>query len=396
MSNEMNEALKLVRELDTKCEGIRKDLDGLDRAKFEKANAALDSLEVKNQELTQKFLQEKNSREELESKLNSIEADLKRGLSGEAKEAKTKELKAFEQFLNNGNLKMQYSEERKFLQENNNEAGGYLAPSEYVNEIIKGIIEVSPVRQVARVYTTTKKEIKIPRRTGLVTGGFINEGQQGTESSSTYGEVIIAAHRLFTYTDISVELLRDSAYNVRGEASSDISEAFAQIEGAKFINGSGVSEPQGLLSNATVAEINTGNATGILGDSLYAIQAEVKSGYNGAFMLNRRTLHNHIRTLKDGQGRYLLQESLRDGLPNTIAGAPYFVANDMPDVAAGTIPIVYGDFRRGYAIVDNVNIEFLEDPYTQAISGKRRFVVFKRTGGGVILPEALKKLKVSV
>ena len=113
-------------------------------------------------------------------------------------------------------------------------------------------------------------------------------------------------------------------------------------------------------------------------------------------MLNRKTLHAHIRTLKDTYGQYLFVPSLgsRD-MPNTIAGIPYVLANDMPNVSAGTFPIILGDYRKCYTIVDNVNFELIEDQYTQAASGKRRFIVFKRTGGQVVLTEGLRKLKVS-
>jgi len=74
---------------------------------------------------------------------------------------------------------------------------------------------------------------------------------------------------------------------------------------------------------------------------------------------------------------------------------PYVLANDMPNVGAGTFPIILGDYRKCYYIVDNVNFELIEDPYTQAIIGKRRFIVYKRTGGQVVLTEGLRKLKVS-
>jgi HK97 family phage major capsid protein len=369
---------------------------GVSKEMEEKINNLLDAQETKNQAKLKEIQEKANKAEELENRLNSIEADLKRGLSGEAKEAKTQELKSFEKLIKEGTLKMQHVEERKFLRENSNENGGYLAPSEYLNEIIKNITEVSPVRSVARVISTANKEVKLSKRIGLVTGGFIGEGQAASQSNSIYGEVTIPAHKLYTYTDISVELLRDSAYNMRTEISADISESFAQIEGQKFILGNGVSEPQGLLTHPNIGEVNSGSATIIVGDSLYEIQGEIKDGYNLAFMFNRRTLHKYIRTLKDGQGQYVLQQNFAATLPNTIAGLPYFIANDMPDVAAGTTPVIVGDYRKCYAIVDNSNIEFLEDPYTQAIVGKRRFLVYKRTGGGVILTEGLKKLKIAI
>lgn len=369
---------------------------GVSKEMEEKINNLLDAQETKNQAKLKEIQEKANKAEELENRLNSIEADLKRGLGGEAKEGKTEELKHFENLLIKGAFDMKASGEFKYLRQGDNTQGGYLAPAEYANEIIKKITEVSPVRSVARIISTTQKEVKFPKRTGLVSGGWVGEGQTASQANSTYGEETVKAEKLMVYTDISFELLNDSAFNMRNEITSDIAEDMAKLEGSAFISGNGVNKPLGLLSASGVGETNTGSASALTGDSLYTIQGEIPTGYNLAWMLNRKTLNAHIRTLKDSYGQYLFVPSIgsRD-IPNTIAGLPYVLANDMPDVGAGTFPILLGDYRKCYYIVDNVNFELIEDPYTQATSGKRRFIVYKRTGGQVVLTEGLRKLKVA-
>jgi len=361
-----------------------------------KINSLLDVQEAKNQAKFKEISEKSKKIEELENLYNSLEADLKRNLGGEEKQAKTQELKAFESFLLKGNFGIKVTEEQKYLQVRNNEHGGYLAPAEYINEIIKKITEVSPVRSVARIIATTAKEIVIPKRTGLVSGGWVGEAQTATQSNSTYGEDTIKAEKMMVYTDISLEMLRDSVFDMKTQITSDISEDFARLEGQAFILGNGVNKPEGLLTNSSVGETVTGSASALTADSLYTIQGFIPTGYNLAWMFNRKTLHGNIRTLKDTYGQYLFVPSLGStDMPNTVAGLPYFLANDMPDVGAGTYPIILGDYRKCYYIADNQSIEFIEDPYTQAINGKRRFIVYKRTGGQVVLPEGLRKLKVS-
>ena len=361
-----------------------------------KINSLLDLQEAKNQAKFKDIQEKANRAEELEKRLNSLEADLKRGFGGDQKQAKTQELKSFENLLIKGTFQLKGTEEVKYLRQSDNAQGGYLAPAEYINEIIKKITEVSPVRSVARIMNTSGKEINIEKRTGLVSGGWVGEGQTASQSNSTYGQETIKAEKLMVYTDISFELLNDSAFNMRNEITSDIAEDMAKIEGAAFINGNGVNKPLGLLSASGVGETNSGSASALTGDSLYAIQGEIPTGYNLTWMFNRKTLNAHIRTLKDTYGQYLFVPSLgiRD-IPNTVAGLPYVLANDMPDVSAGTFPIILGDYRKCYTIVDNVNFELIEDPYTQATNGKRRFIVYKRTGGQVVLTEGLRKLKIS-
>ena len=96
------------------------------------------------------------------------------------------------------------------------------------------------------------------------------------------------------------------------------------------------------------------------------------------------------------QNNYIWQPDLANGVPNTILGQAYLEVPDMPDVAAGAVPIVFGDLRRAYTIVDRISLSILRDPFTQATSGNIRFIARRRVGGQVVLAEAIRKLKVSV
>ena len=75
---------------------------GVSKEMEEKIHALLDLQETKNQTKLKDIQEKANKAEELENRLNSIEADLKRGIGGEEKQAKTKELKAFEILLSRG------------------------------------------------------------------------------------------------------------------------------------------------------------------------------------------------------------------------------------------------------------------------------------------------------
>ena len=67
----------------------------------------------------------------------------------------------------------------------------------------------------------------------------------------------------------------------------------------------------------------------------------------------------------------------------------------MPDIGDGTKPIIFGDFRRGYLIVDRTQLSIMRDPFTQATSGNVRYIARRRVGGQVILPEALATITVA-
>ena len=357
-------------------------------------NKLLDSQEEKNQAKLRELNEKSKKIEELEARYNSLEADLKRGLGGEEKQAKTKELKAFEILLSTGEKDFKSTEESKYLRTDSNPNGGYLAPTEYVNEIIKNITEISPVRQYANVVPTTRKSITVPKETGLPSFVWLGEGESISASGSTYGSEEIFVNKGGIKIEITQEMIDDSLFDMKSQISLMTATKIAEGEGLSFISGTGVKQPQGLLTNASVSAYASGIANALSADCLFGVQGEIKAGYNLAWMFNRKTLHQHIRTLKGGNGEYLLQMGL-GSLPSTVAGVPYVLASDMPDVGANTYPILIGDYKKAYTIVDNRQIRFKEDPYSSAGSDKIVFYVFKRTGGQVVLPEAIKKIKIA-
>lgn len=292
--------------------------------------------------------------------------------------------------------------EAKALNVGTDTAGGYLAPTEYVREIIKGVTELSPARSLARVRTTAAKSIMQPKRTGQFAARRTTE--QGTRTETTglaYGLEEIPAPEMYALIDISGQMLEDTAFDMEAEIRGEAEEQFALKEGTEFVSGTGVGEMEGILSNAQVASTNSGTAATIAdatgqANGLISLKHGIKSAYarNASWILNRTTLGS-VRKLKDGQNNYIWMPGIAQGRPNSIDGDPYVEFPDMPNEGAGLYPVAYGDFRRGYTIVDRIAMEMLRDPYTQATSGNIRFIFRRRVGGKVTLAEAFRLLKCS-
>jgi HK97 family phage major capsid protein len=293
--------------------------------------------------------------------------------------------------------------EYKALSIGNDTTGGYLAPMEYVREIIKGVTEVSPARQLARVRQTASKAIMIPKRTGQFAAQWVAE--QGTKSETDglrYGMWEIPTHEMYALIDISNQNLEDSAFNMESEISFEATEQFAVAEGAAFVSGNGVGKPEGFLTAAGVLGNNSGTAATIAdadgqANGLLTLKYSLKTAYarNATWALNRTTLGS-VRKLKDGDKNYIWMPGIALGRPNTIDGDPYVEVPDMPSEGAGLVPVAYGDFKRAYTLVDRISMEMLRDPYTQATAGNIRFIFRRRLGGQVTLTEAIKKLTCAV
>jgi HK97 family phage major capsid protein len=363
--------------------------------KLDRIEVDLDKIEEINQEVTKANLATK----EQDEKIARLEKMLSRPLSSKDDATKVNEQKvAFENYLRKGKDGVAPNE-LKVLTASNDTAGGYLAPPEYVTELLKTITELSPIRGISRVRSTTNRSIQIPKRTGQFSAVFVAE--QGTRSETTgyaTGLEEIPTHELYALVDISEQELEDSVFNLEQEMSTEFGEQFAKAEGTAFVSGNAVGKPEGFLSNSSVGTVNSGNGTALTADGLISLYHEPKAEYasNGVFVFSRSTL-SAIRKLKTAGNDYVFQagNQLSGGMVATILGAPYIQATDMPSVGAGNKPIAFGDFRRGYMIVDRVNLAILRDPFTQATAGNVRYVARKRIGGQVILAEAIKTQTVS-
>jgi HK97 family phage major capsid protein len=362
--------------------------------KLAKLEAKLDSFEEVNQKLT---LAEQNA-EQIKEQVSKIETMVTRPDSGFESKQVDEYLNAFDRYCRKG-LEGLQPDEKKALTVSNDSTGGYLAPPEYVRELLKTITEISPIRTIARVRSTGARSIQIPKRDGQFSAQWVSES--GTRSETTgysVGLEELPAHEMYALVDISEQDLEDTVFDLEAEMQSEFAEQFAKAEGTAFVSGDSVGKPHGFMDHSGVGHVNSGTADAVTADGLISLVHNIKSDYtrNGTFVFNRATLAS-IRKLKDTAGQYVFQTGMMLGgnMVNTILGHPYVEATDMPSEAANAFPVAFGDFRRAYMIVDRVNLAVLRDPFTQATTGNVRYIARKRVGGQVVQKEAINKLKCS-
>lgn len=365
--------------------------DPVTEEKLAKIEADLDRFESVNQ----KLMAAEAKSEAMAQQLANVETLLKRPANHmEAKEIDVS-VKAWETWLRKGDDGLD-EVEKKALTVGTAATAGNLAPEEYINEIIKIIEEISPVRSVARVRQTTNKEIEVPQKTANFAAAWTAETGSRTETTGyTTALNTIPTHELYALVDISSQLLEDSAFDMEAEMNLEFAEQFAKAEGTAFISGNGTNKPTGITNGSTVGSTAAAAAAAIATDDLINLMHDIKTPYmqSGTFMFNRSTL-GEIRKLKDTAGQYIFQTGFsgQSGVPNTILGSPYVEAPDVADIAADAKSVIYGDFRRGYMIVDRLALQVLRDPFSQAASGNVRYIARRRVGGEVVLAEAMRVL----
>jgi HK97 family phage major capsid protein len=391
------------------------------REKVDQINNSLDKFEDMNQKLTLAQQQAKGAADkvdEIKEQADRIETAIKRSGAGGSADKKV-ELKTLVNLWARGvvlaetrgvaNLPAEYRKafddiaaEHKALTVGTDTTAGYLAPTEYVRDIIKGVTEMSPIRSVVRVRQTANKAIQIPKRTGQFAAQWVAEAGTKVETNGlTYGLEELPAHELYALIDISNQMLEDSAFDMEAEIRLEASEQFAVAEGLAVVSGNGVGKPEGFMTNTSVQTTNSGSATTVAdvngqADGMITLFHAIKTAYSrdATWALNRTTLGS-VRKLKDADRQYIWMPGLANGIPNSILGAPYVEMPDMPNEGAGLKPVAFGDFRRAYTLVDRIVMEMLRDPYTQATAGNVRYIFRRRLGGQVVLSEAIRTLTCS-
>lgn len=314
---------------------------------------------------------------------------------------------AFDTYVRQGETQGLRGLEEKALSVGSDPDGGYLVPDETERVINSAVRDVSPIRAIAGVRQVSGSVYKKPFAVSGADAGWVGETAARPETNTpTLAELSFPTMELYAMPAATSTLLDDSAVNIDEWLAEDVRATFAEQEGQAFVTGDGVNKPKGFLDYTTVdngswtwgniGTVSTGVAGAFPGtdpsDILIDLIYTVKAGYraNAHFVMNRAT-QSEIRKMKDGDGNYIWTPSNAPGEAPTLLGHPVAESEDMPDIAADSLSIAFGDFRRGYLIVDRVGIRVLRDPYSS-----KPYVLFyttKRVGGGVQDFDAIKLLQ---
>lgn len=344
----------------------------------------------------------------LQDKLDSIELKLARPNFGQERETKTgpqeksAHRKAVEKLCRYGEDKLT-ADETKTLTMGDDTTGGYLGSSELDREIIKEEAEITDFASAVRVRNTAKRSVKQPKRTGTFAAVWVaaetgspTNPQKAETAGLRYSMEEIPNHEIYALVPVSNQDLEDSDYDLDAQIVEEMAEQFGIASGDAVINGTGNGQPEGVLTHTGVLEEVTGSAAAITYDGLVNVSHNGNSNYmkRGEFWLNLKTI-GKCRLLKDAQNQPLWQP-MQAGAPSTILGFGYRLMPDMPDVAAGTYPVVFGDFKRAYTFVRRIGLEIIRDPLTAKKQGVVEIMGRRRIGGQVMLAAAIRKLKCSV
>ena len=291
-------------------------------------------------------------------------------------------------------LRTNFRQVSNVLSEGVDANGGYLVPVEYDHRLIDILDEENVMRKLGtRIPTSGEHKINIAATKPAA--AWIEEGGALTFGDATFDQIILDAHKLHVAIKVTEELLYDNAFNLESYIMQQFGKALANAEEDAFINGTGTGQPLGILAATGGADVGVTakSATAITADELIDLIYSLKRPYrkSAAFLLNDQTLAA-IRKLKDNYGQYLWQPSLQAGEPDRILGYAAYTSPYFPAVAAGKPAVAFGDFSY-YNIGDRGTRSFAELKELFAGNGMVGFVAKERVDGKLVLPEAIKLLK---
>lgn len=283
--------------------------------------------------------------------------------------------------------------------------GGYLVPVDFQMRLLERVAGLSVIRGRASQMNTNRDRVEFPEATGAsgkytspVRVTWVDETPtlgNIAEANVTFGMRGITVHTAMAETPISRNLVEDSAFDVEGYLIRKLSESAAIDENKQFATGTGVGKPQGMLPNSAnfhaLTEVNSGGASSLTWDGLIKVPFAVPAQYRGqgsSWLMNKATLQA-IALIKDNNFGYLLHPYQYQGGENSpigtsLLGYPVLEDEDMPDIASGTFPILFGDFS-AYQIVDRLGMTV--ERYLDASTARQNLIYYvmrRRLGGQLV------------
>ena len=299
--------------------------------------------------------------------------------------------------------------EMKALGSSSDAIGGYAVPEEIDRVIDETLVSISPIRSIANVVKVGSAGYRKLIASGGTPSGWVGfEAARPETGTPTFTEVVPASGELYANPAASQQMLDDAMFDVEKWLAHEIATEFARAEGKSFVSGTGTNQPLGFLTSPTAATADgvrpmgtlqflaTGSAGAFPGtnpaDKLIDLVQTLRSPYRqgAVFVMNSATAAA-VRKFKTADGAFMFQPSLAAGQPATLLGYPLIEAEDMPDIAANSLSIAFGNFKAGYVIAERNATTILRDPYTH--KPYVHFYATKRTGGQVVNSESIKLLK---
>ena len=248
-------------------------------------------------------------------------------------------------------------------------AGGNLAPTDFYDQLIAHLIEVSGVMQAGPTVLNTAggETLQIPKTTSHSTAASAAQAGSLPTSDPAFGLASLSSYKYGILLQVARELIDDSGVDLMGYLAMQAGRAIGNKFGADLVTGTGTAQPTGFLNSASVGV--TGTTTGVSGaptygnlvDLEYSVIAPYRQSRSCYWIAQDKTIGS-FRKIVDSNSRPIWEPSMVLGSPDLLLGKPLVADPYMPAVATGATPVAFGDFSQFFVrLVGGVRFERSDD-----------------------------------
>lgn len=339
---------------------------------IERADKIIETAELETRELTESELTELN---DIKGKVTTISETIKTmNEINKTRSTETMEVIKNEQAIEETRSveEIEYRAFDDFLRGVVNERNGEMTignngaviPQTIAKKIVAKVYDISPILAKATRFNV-KGNLEIPVYPATGTGlsvGYATEFTDLTSSTGDFTKVELKGFVIGALSIVSKSLINNADFDLVGFVVDRMGYEIAKFIEGQLINGT--SQKIAGLSDCTNVKTLT-STSAITGDDLIALQGMVKDIYqdNAMWVMSSAT-RDYLRTLKDSENRYLLNDDISAPFGKTLLGRPVYVSDNANDIGASKKVIYYGDMSGlGVKFAEEINIEVLRERY---------------------------------
>ena len=320
-----------------------------------------------NAEEKSKFDKMESDAQAIMSQIDVLErtAEMKKELAAnaEARQASPKSTRkgAFEKYLRNG-MGALNSEERSMMAElrgtstqiaGTDSLGGFLVPQDFSNELDMATLFTGEVERLAKKLNTAGGALlDYPTINDTATdANLTSEAAAVTVQDMTFANAQLSAYNYASQVRVSMQLLQDNAFDLNSFLAEAMGERIARATNAAFTTGTGSSQPQGIITGATLGN-TAASATAITADDVLDLIYSIDPSYRNKPSFGLMAHNNVIAAIRalglNSANDYpIFTPSMAAGQPDKLFGFNIYYNNDMASaITTGQKTLLAADFSK--------------------------------------------------
>lgn len=267
--------------------------------------------------------------------------------------------------------------------------GGYLVPTQFMDDLMQFAARGSVIRPRATVIApggAPDAAVQIPvlnqsGSNGVYAGvqvAWIDEGGDKPETNPTFDQIELEPNEVAAHTVLTDKVIRN-APELEMIVRNLLTGGIAAAEDVAFISGDGDGKPTGFIGHSSNITVNRAGADAVSYIDLVEMYSRMYLGGNPVWLVTQRILPA-LMQMEDTQGGLIWQPgNARDGVPNTLFGYPVVVSNRMPALGDEG-DVVFADLDY-YLIKDGSPLAIAASEHVHFTSNRTVIKAFKLTDG---------------